>query len=68
MLNVSTAQYEFSHGRRPRGTGLWYFQVRYLDRHEDEFQFTGTYTDAVKALRQTVKVAPYPAVQAQVLP
>lgn len=44
--SVDTTKYEMSHGRKPRGWGLWWFG----DWNEDwTFQYTGSYTEAKKA-------------------
>lgn len=39
---VSTEEYEFSHGRKPKGYGLWWFAT---DR-TPEFSYTGNYGEA----------------------
>lgn len=41
IITVRTHQYQASHGRKPRGTGLWAFLL-----HGVEFCFTGTYSQA----------------------
>jgi hypothetical protein len=30
MLEIKTSQFEFAHGRRPRGVGQWFFKFGYL--------------------------------------
>lgn len=48
-VNVSTKQFEFSHGRKPRGRGCWMFDL--LDdqgRTVATVSHTGTYTEAKK--------------------
>ncbi len=44
MVQVNTNQYRFSHGRDPRGTGLWMFQIG-----TEQFQYTGSYANAKKS-------------------
>jgi hypothetical protein len=62
--SVSTGEYEFSHGKRPRGYGLWAFC---FDGGEPEFApQPGNYSEACKwaisearrRLVGSVKVAP----------
>jgi hypothetical protein len=46
-VHVDTREYEFAHGRKPRGTGLWWFHV--VDQQGETMvavQYTGTYTEA----------------------
>ncbi len=40
-MRVETNEYEFSHGRKPRGTGCWAFQIG-----EEMVFITGTFTTA----------------------
>jgi len=42
-VRVYTEQYEFSHGKKPRGDGRWAF---YFDGETDPRFFDGTYTEA----------------------
>ena len=44
-VQVSTTEYQFSHGKRPRGEGSWAFF--FTDAHV--FWFTGKYADAKRA-------------------
>lgn len=67
-LNVSTSHFEWAHGRKPRGRGLWMFRVRYWDGREGSYEFNGTYTEAKRALREFATYGPYPATQAMVCP
>lgn len=46
-VEVKTTHYEFAHGRKPRGTGLWMFHG-YNDRSGRTFEFNGTYSEAKK--------------------
>jgi hypothetical protein len=40
-MRVETNEYEFSHGRKPRGMGCWAFQIG-----EETVFITGTFTTA----------------------
>lgn len=42
---VSTTQYEFSHGKKPRGAGYWGFQIGH-DRGAQQVWLSGTYSEA----------------------
>ena len=42
-MRFSTNQYEFSHGKRPRGFGMWAFEVK---GHDIFFTPPCTYTEA----------------------
>ncbi len=48
-IEVKTSGYEFAHGRRPRGTGTWAFQLGDDDRPEHTYWHTGSYTDGKRA-------------------
>lgn len=63
-MQVRTTKFQFSHGKQPRGWGMWGF---FFDGNEDEhFWFTGSFAEAkrraVEFARQwkhrTVEVAP----------
>ena len=48
-VHVDTREYEMAHGKKPRGTGLWWFHL--VDGHGEpvlDVQYTGTYTEARK--------------------
>lgn len=49
---VSISKYFNSHGKQPRGYGLWMFRIR-----EQELAFTGWYSDAVAFARKAAKAA-----------
>ena len=49
-IEFSTREYEFSHGKMPKGWGYWGFT---FEGHE--FWATGTYAEAKKACRQEIK-------------
>jgi hypothetical protein len=44
-MEVSTTEYEFSHGKNPRGTGQWAF---FFDGESEPFWHTGSYAEAKK--------------------
>lgn len=49
-VEVSTTEYQFAHGRMPRGRGLWFFTMRLRPgRGESQFIAEGTYAEARKA-------------------
>jgi hypothetical protein len=43
---VSTAAFEFAHGKKPRGTGTWAFFFDGARDVRDAFWFTGTFAEA----------------------
>lgn len=43
QVRVSTRNYEWAHGRKPRGYGFWCFTIDGTD-----FFWTGTYTETKK--------------------
>lgn len=48
-VHVSTHEFEMAHGRKPRGTGLWWFHI--VDGYGQpvtDVEFNGTYTEARK--------------------
>lgn len=55
MLDFATNKYEWSHGKKPRGTGLWMFQLsamRVDGRREarvEVFEFNGSFGEARRA-------------------
>lgn len=46
-VEVSTTNYEFVHGRKPRGSGRWVFEIEGFP--QCPATFTGTYTEAKRA-------------------
>ena len=42
-IEINTTQFEFAHGKRPKGYGQWGF---YFDRQTDPMFFTGKYSEA----------------------
>ena len=49
-IEFTTRDYEASHGRKPRGRGLWLFDI-----DGNEFLVYGTLTEAKKQCRQHIK-------------
>jgi hypothetical protein len=55
MLDFATDQFEWSHGKKPRGHGLWMFQLSLMrvDGRRacrvETFEFNGSYGDAKRA-------------------
>lgn len=53
-----TDQYEWSHGRKPRGYGHWYFVVRKLDGMTDmTFNAHGTLAESKQVVKTQVQRA-----------
>ena len=51
-MQVSTSNYEFTHGKKPRGYGQWAF---FFDGESAPFWYTGSYAEAKKmAIRYAV--------------
>lgn len=50
-IKVSTRRYEQVYGRKPRGYGLWYFQLP----DGGTFTHSGLYSDASRAARAHVR-------------
>lgn len=54
QITVKTSEYEFAHGKKPRGEGYWHFKLvgTNLTEGDKEFVFNSGYGDAVKALKK----------------
>jgi hypothetical protein len=50
MVRVNTAKYEFSHGRKPRGHGWWWFRIG-----KREEAFTGKYGEVIKTAKAVAR-------------
>lgn len=50
-ITVNTFDYEFSHGRSPRGRGHWAFFFDRRARIEDAYWVEGYYTEAKRLAR-----------------
>jgi hypothetical protein len=61
-MEFITTTFENSHGRKPKGRGLWAFSVAMIagdwPSAAHTVFFNGTYTDAKKAARDFVKLNP----------
>ena len=53
-IRVSTTEYIWSHGRKPRGWGNWAFQIGAIFADSMVF-FRGTYNEALKAAMKLAK-------------
>ena len=53
-IRVSTTEYEFSHGRKPRGRGSWAFDLGAIFP-KATLWFCGTYTEALKSATRAAK-------------
>jgi hypothetical protein len=42
-IEISTTEYEFAHGKKPRGSGQWAF---FFDRNPEPMWFTGSFAQA----------------------
>ena len=49
-MDINTAQYEFSHGKKPRGQGFWWFRITGTDG-------AGKYTTAEHSANGTMREA-----------
>ena len=53
-MEFLTTDYEFAHGRKPKGRGGWYFSTERTPNFDDPntfFSANGTYGEAKKAAR-----------------
>lgn len=50
-MQIETRQYEFSHGKKPRGFGTWAFFFDGKRDADQAFWFSGSYGDAAAAAR-----------------
>jgi len=48
---VNTDKYRWSHGKKPRGKGQWWFEIG-----SDDFGLNATYGEAVKAARKKAEL------------
>lgn len=50
QITVKTSQFEFAHGKKPRGQGGWFFNFPHVNQGSENATFfvNGTYGDAVK--------------------
>ena len=50
-VRVITTEYEFVHGKKPRGTGHWFFHIK-EGAVEAAISMPGTYTEATKGAKK----------------
>lgn len=53
-METNTTRYEFAHGKKPSGYGMWIFKITGTDASyskytTEQIQATGTFTDAKRA-------------------
>jgi len=53
-VRVSTTEYEFVHGKKPRGTGHWFFYIK-EGAVEASIWMTGTYSEATHGAKKFAK-------------
>jgi hypothetical protein len=56
MIEVSTKEFKFAHGKRPRSEGTWVF---FFDRVTEPFFVNGSYSEAKKAAIKFAKERGY---------
>lgn len=58
-VTLNTSEYERSHGRKPKGRGLWMLSLTIHDGQggyaDEDFEYNGTLTEAKKAARDHVR-------------
>lgn len=54
-VEFNTHEYEFSNGRKPRGTGAWAFAFRRNADLSEIFWINGSYSEAKKVARAKAK-------------
>ena len=65
MITVTTANYEFSHGKKPRGRGCWFF---FFDGNKDvmsrthTFQSNMTYSEALRDAKAMARIGGHYAI------
>jgi len=61
-VEVRTEEYEFAHGKAPRGSGQWIFDMGSGATHH-AFSYYGRFTEARKAAVKDAKVHGYTRVE-----
>jgi hypothetical protein len=51
-MEIDTTEYEFSHGVRPRGEGMWWFLIYWPSGRAERFSFNAVYTTALNAAKK----------------
>jgi len=59
-VTVSTTEYEFAHGKKPRGYGRWAFLL--ACNKQDIVFYTGKYSDCLKQAKAQAKSCGYTAI------
>lgn len=54
-MEIHTTEFQFAHGKLPRGTGMWAFAQNSFTPADKVFWFTGSYATAKKAAIQHAK-------------
>ena len=54
-IEVKTSGYEFAHGRKPRGTGTWAFQLGDDDRPAHTYWHNGSYAEGKRRAQRIAK-------------
>ena len=62
-MNTFTNKYRWSHGRNPRGKGMWVFEITFVRQGEyryttEEVHSTGMYTQAKRNAIRSFKSRP----------
>lgn len=53
-MNIQTELYQFAHGKKPRGFGLWAFVFQLMNGEKETHFISGTYG---KAKKEAVEIA-----------
>lgn len=54
-VEFNTHEYEFSHGKKPRGRGGWAFSFKRNPSMDEIFWINGTYAECKKVAREKAK-------------
>lgn len=64
-VTFNTADFEATHGRKPKGDGLWTFEIVYENGRGgfafDEFRFNGKFAEAKRAARRQANLGAFGA-------
>lgn len=59
MIKVDTNQYQFAHGRKPKGDGLWILEIEYPGREWKQEKQTVSrnmpYTSAIASAKKYIR-------------
>jgi len=50
-MHIKTENYEWTHGRKPRGDGHWAFEIKLFMGDVLQFRVPGTYSEACKKVK-----------------